>query len=385
MPTTKGKNLLYRLALPLLAPKCGKNPLHLISGHPLHYRDSFLRIIQKHHVQGSSTILSCGNNQVLMLTHSSLPGHYAESDTWYRVASITKMATALTCMYLYSQGILDLDSPVAEILDGGKDCSDLSGITLRHLLSHTSGICDPSDLEQSLLSGKSYETVLKKARFDSPGKQFRYSNLGFGLIGSILESVTGLSVDRVFRKFCFSPLCLDATLNAMELQDTCIMPVTRILPFRHQDLRFTELGKKQLTAPDPAFHFGYTAGSMYITIQSLFRLISFFRDGDPGFLNDSIRQEMIKEHAVYGDLSPTLSYGLGMLLISDPALSEGRIIGHQGFAYGCADGAFYEEATGNIMITLNGGCSEARVGRLGVMNRDMLHYAFRKELPSWSL
>ena len=56
---------------------------------------------------------------------------------------------------------------------------------------------------------------------------------------------------------------------------------------------------------------------------------------------------------------------------------------HQGFADGCADGAFFEETTGNIMITLNGGCSEARQGRLGLMNRDMLHYAFRKELPSW--
>ena len=66
-------------------------------------------------MQGSSTILSSGKRKVLLLTHSSLPGHYAKSYTWYRVASITKMATALTCMRLCDQGILDPDAPVAEI------------------------------------------------------------------------------------------------------------------------------------------------------------------------------------------------------------------------------------------------------------------------------
>jgi len=383
VPTTTGKNFLYRLALPFLAPGCGKDPVHLVSGHPLNYRNDFLKLIRKHHVQGSSTILSSGNRQVLVLTHSALSGHHAEKHTWYRVASITKMATALTCMRLCDQGILNLDAPVSGFLEGGHHCPELAGITLRHLLSHTSGLVDPPDLEQSLLDRKPYDTVLKNARVSMPGKRFCYSNLGFGLIGCILESVTGLSVDRVFREYCFNPLSIDATLNGMELDDTCIMPVTRILPFRNQELRITELGKKNLSGPDPACHFGYTAGSMYITAQSLFRLMVFFRDGDPAFLNNSFRHEMMTDHSYYGALSPTLSYGLGILIIRDSVLSSGRIIGHQGFAYGCADGAFFDETTGNIMITLNGGCSEARQGRLGQMNRDMIHYAFRKELPSW--
>ena len=92
---------------------------------------------------------------------------------------------------------------------------------------------------------------------------------------------------------------------------------------------------------------------------------------------------MKKEHADYGKLSPTLSYGLGLLIIRDPSLSDSRILGHQGFAYGCVDGAFWEESTGRLLITLNGGCSEARTGRLGLSNRDFIRWAFRKELPSW--
>ena len=74
---------------------------------------------------------------------------------------------------------------------------------------------------------------------------------------------------------------------------------------------------------------------------------------------------------------------LGVLRILDPAISGSLVYGHQGFAYGCADGAFWEADTGRIMITLNGGCSEARSGRLGLANRDFLRWAFRKELPSW--
>ena len=88
-------------------------------------------------------------------------------------------------------------------------------------------------------------------------------------------------------------------------------------------------------------------------------------------------------HVSYGKLSPTLSYGLGLLRVHDPSLAGHDLIGHQGFAYGCVDGAFWEEGTERLLLFLNGGCSEARTGRLGVANRDMARWAFRKELESW--
>ena len=85
----------------------------------------------------------------------------------------------------------------------------------------------------------------------------------------------------------------------------------------------------------------------------------------------------------YGPASPTLSYGHGLLIVDDRRISPKKILGHQGFAYGCGDGAFWEDETGRLIIFLNGGCSEARSGRLGSANRDFLTWAFRKELPSW--
>ena len=162
------------------------------------------------------------------------------------------------------------------------------------------------------------------------------------------------------------------------------MPVTRILPYhKDHDLLLTPLGMTPLSFPDPLRHYGHTAGSMYTDIVSLYKLLNELIHHESRFLSDHSLSEMTRPHAFYGKASPTLSYGLGLLIINDPYLSESRILGHQGFAYGCADGAFWEESTGRMMITLNGGCSEARKGRLGSFNRDLARWAFRKELVSW--
>ena len=98
----------------------------------------------------------------------------------------------------------------------------------------------------------------------------------------------------------------------------------------------------------------------------------------------NLGKEMIEKHAEYGKLSPTLSYGLGILRIHDNTLSESLILGHQGFAYGCADGAFWEQTSGRMVLFLNGGASEARIGRLGLCNYELLKWALRKEMPQWS-
>ncbi len=122
---------------------------------------------------------------------------------------------------------------------------------------------------------------------------------------------------------------------------------------------------------------------MYTDIDSLAALLRcLMNDGSP-LISGDLGREARRVHAVYGALSPTLSYGLGLLIIQDPALSSSRILGHQGFAYGCADAAFWEEDTGRMIIFLNGGCSEARSGRLGLCNRDVLKLFLQKEFPRW--
>ena len=381
MPTTKLKNAVYRTLLPFCAPGCGSQPVTCINGHPVMRLHSFERLIRIHHVLGSVTLLESKGQTCLICTSSAAPLHIAQPDTYFRVASLTKTATAVLVMHLADCGMLALDIPLSVYLPSA-DC--LKGVTIRHLLSHTSGIIDPPDLESMLVKGIPFPDLFPRYLRFPPGDTFHYSNLGFGLIGCVLEAVFDLPVGVIFRDFLFHPLQMNATLEGCLLSECRIMPVTRILPYRRgEDLILTVLGSAPLLHPDPLRHYGHTAGSMYSDAVSLKQLLHIIMHNESGYLSDNARNDMKRRHSSYGRLSPTLSYGLGMLRINDRTLSEGTVYGHQGFAYGCADGAFFEEKTDRILITLNGGCSEARSGRFGLANLDLCRWVFRKELPEW--
>ena len=370
--------------LPFFAPSCGTHPVTSLSGHQVSSLPVYEKILRRHHVLGSCLLLTSGGQQALICTDSVSPRHVALPGTYFRVASITKSATAVLTMKLCDDGILDPDRPVGEYFGSSDARILLEGITLRHLLSHTSGLTDPPALESFLESSTPFTHILSDARVSAPGSCFRYSNLGFGLIGSVMEAVFDQPVGRIFEEHLFRPLGMNATLEGCLLPPGQIMPVTRILPYhRDHDLILTRLGSVPLLHADPLCHYGHTAGSMYTDVFSLQKLLDVLILNHEGFLSAETLEDMKSVHASYGSISPDLSYGYGLLRIADLSISGSIIIGHQGFAYGCADGAFWESSTGRSMIMLNGGSSEARKGRLGLLNRDLLRWAFRKELLSW--
>lgn len=165
------------------------------------------------------------------------------------------------------------------------------------------------------------------------------------------------------------------------------MPIRRVVQKgKSKDVRITSLGKKPLTAPDPMRHFGHTAGAMYTTCESLSKLLAFLQQegavGNRQLMRPETLRMMMSPQASYGQLSPGMVYGLGLIRFTLPELPDTPILGHQGFAYGCVDGAFFTQT--QQVIFLNGGASELRTGRLGVVNRDVLRYALLKEMPAWT-
>ena len=424
MPATPMKNLIYRAALPMIASSVrGRLALHT-SGHALADEASLRRVLVKNHVHGACVLLTDGNNTARCDASVTSGEHQktAAADTFYRVASITKTAAALVALRIADSGpfcgaevfpgdiarssqsklfnhssvsfsntgLFSLNESITNLLPHGEGSHLLAGVTLRHLLSHTSGLRDTPALDAALARGDSFHSVLTSPGcvVGKPGESFAYSNFGFGLIGCIIEHVTGKPVSQVFDEVLFKPLGMRATLDGSTLDESKIMPITRILSRRKQkDVTITRLGRIPLDKPDPLRHFGHTAGAMYTDAPSLSRMLSLIAqagkwEGRQLISPASIRM-MTREHASYGALSPTMRYGLGLILIDDPSLSEHTIIGHQGFAYGCVDGAFMECETGRQVISLNGGASEARIGRIGCVNLDMLRYALRKEMCRW--
>ena len=383
MPRTRFENSLYRLSLAFTAPRLERDPALTVNGMDhLCTQDRYVRLLRKHHVMGSALLLKDESRRVLVFCSSRNPCHTVSPDSMFRVASITKMATALAALSAVEEGKLSLTEPVPSFFPSLRPVPPvLKDVTLRHLLSHTSGLRDPDRLVEALEAGVPFPDLLPEAQGCPPGEQFRYSNLGYGLIGCMLESVYGMNVSRVLQQKVFEPLQMRATLNASALRDEDIVPICRVRKYQPgSDLRRTKLGSIPLTEPDPLLHYGYTAGSMYVDIQSLEKLLSCLKSDGKPILKTSVGSMMKQEHAAYGKSDSCLYYGLGILIIREPSLSDSELLGHQGFAYGCADGAFWEKSTGRTVIFLNGGASEARRGRLGVCNYDILKWALREEM-----
>lgn len=386
MPSTPLKNLIYRVCLPFGAPNPHKQMKHVQSGQQLTHLPYYEHLLVKHRVLGASLLLTDGDKQSQVYTSVYEPRHIASENTLFRVASITKMATALVTLMCVDDGLFSLDTPIRTLLPETPHSSVLDGMTVRHLLCHTSGLRDLPAMDKALRDGVSFDDVLAAdgVRAGTPGAQMEYSNFGFGLLGSLLEHVTGMCISELFRQRLFEPLNMRATLDASTLDESIIMPISRVLPYKKgNDVTITRLGRIPLNNPDPLLHFGHTAGAMYTDAPSLANLLDLI--GNQGVFKGKrlISEVIMAEMTRVQSTTPTRTYGLGLVLLNRPNISEHRLLGHQGFAYGCVDGAFIEEGTGRKVVFLNGGANEAREGKLGLVNRDVLTWAFRKEFPTW--
>ncbi|WP_246486379.1 serine hydrolase domain-containing protein [Kribbella qitaiheensis] len=126
----------------------------------------------------------------------------------FPIGSITKAFTATTAMVLVADGELGLDTSVAEYDLGWASLPmPLSGqLTLRHLLSHTSGLPDAGTPTGSSPRGYLLDCCRDMADIHRPGGQFSYSSAGYVLVGSLVERVTGMSWREAVDAIVLQPL-----------------------------------------------------------------------------------------------------------------------------------------------------------------------------------
>lgn len=138
-------------------------------------------------------------------------GRPAGADTLYRAGSITKLITAAAVMKLAERGSIDIDQPVARYLPGFRVKSRIpvaTPITPRLLLSHRSGL--PSDINKGLWTPTRFTSVLETLEDEylahPPGQVLSYSNVGFSVLGGLIESTTQQSFERYLHDEIFAPL-----------------------------------------------------------------------------------------------------------------------------------------------------------------------------------
>jgi len=135
------------------------------------------------------------------------------SETIYDLASVTKVAsTTAVAMHLYDQRKLRLDIPIKSYLpgfSGGRKDS----VKVRHLLTHSSGLPGWDSLwEKAQNAPGAIEYIYNLPLKFAPGDSMVYSDLGIILMGKILETITGQSLDQMAREMIYDPLGMSSTL-----------------------------------------------------------------------------------------------------------------------------------------------------------------------------
>ncbi len=146
-------------------------------------------------------------------------------DTRFRIASITKTFTATGILQLRDAGKLCLDDPVAKYLDWfDLRYKDAPGITIRNLLTHTSGLPRDSknamwtDCEAPVWDDFVADTKTRQPT-RPPYEKFAYSNLGYSLLGGIIATVSGTSWADYLQKMVLDPLGMSETFPIPRADD----------------------------------------------------------------------------------------------------------------------------------------------------------------------
>lgn len=131
----------------------------------------------------------------------------------YDIASLTKVTgTTTAIMLLTDKGRLHPDDRVGKYIPAF-NTADKKEITIRHLLTHTSGLYEWYPLYYRAGSkAATYELIASLPLKYPVGKERHYSDLGFIILGQIIETVSGLSLEEFERQFIFQPLGMKQTL-----------------------------------------------------------------------------------------------------------------------------------------------------------------------------
>jgi D-alanyl-D-alanine carboxypeptidase len=235
-------------------------------------------------------------------------GRTATIDTRFRIASISKIFTAVAIMQLVEDGSIELDEPFVRQLGVKRSFNDsrIASVTVRQLLSHTSGFT----AERGIFFAHGVDTWQQAAndaldqvlQFD-PGTAFQYSNTNFCLLGLLLEVVTGQPFETAIRERVLEPIGISAHL-APTFDNT---PGDALHP--------SVPGRNYMETLGPA-------GGWVTTPLDIAQLAAALRTGStaPPLLNRATVDLMREPVRVPVSIPPPIngwSYGLGLILFGD--------------------------------------------------------------------
>jgi D-alanyl-D-alanine carboxypeptidase len=268
--------------------------------------------------------------------------------TTYHGFSVTKTLTALAILQLAERGALRLDDPAADHLPEFPYPPDIS---LRHLLTHSAGIPNPVPLSWVHLA-EEHATFDRDAFFRDvftrhgsvkgpPNARFAYSNLGYVLLGQVIERVTG----TVYEQYVMENVLLPAGIAPADL-DFAIRPAQSAKGYHRRyspsalllglfvdRSRFLGPAEQGWRPFRPYYVNGIAYGGMSGTADGFARYLQALLDPASGLLSDESRRLLFTEN-VLSDGTPS-----GMAL----SWFRGELDGHVYLAHAGGGGGYYAE------------------------------------------
>ena len=198
-------------------------------------------------------------------------------DTVFNIASISKQFTAFSILLLDARDQLSIDDPLVKHIP--ELSASAQGVTLRHLIHHTGGLRDYTDL--LLLNGRTiadgatqYETVQLLARQQAanaaPGVEYAYSNTGYVLLATVVQRVSGLSMKQFVERNVFAPLGM-ANTTIVDRYPAQIPALARGYTPDGDGFRIDESAWEQVGD-----------GQVHTSVKELFRWAENFHSGQVG-------------------------------------------------------------------------------------------------------
>lgn len=350
------------------------------------YVDTWWAFRRRHHrVPGVQGAIGLRGELLLETAHGLADveaGTPLRTDHVFRVASHSKTFTATVVWQLHEQGVLRVDDEVARWLPDVAEASPAVGaLTLRGLLGHTAGLTrdgadgDQWQLRRPFHDEASLREVLRDAVVTGPDVRFKYSNIGYALLGLVVAAATGRPWADVVRAQVVEPLGLSSTAPDLAsgdpLADRVATGYTSLAYAEHR-VPVAQVGTGAMAA---ATGFCSTAGD-------LVRYVSAHAEGDDRLLGETSRRRM--QHDWWDvDGADGEAYGLGLGLST---VGGRRLVGHGGGWPGHITRTLLDPVSGLavsvLTSTIDGPAVELAVGAVKLLDLAAAAPADRGDVPA---
>jgi CubicO group peptidase (beta-lactamase class C family) len=272
-----------------------------------------------------------------------------DNATIFELASISKQFTAVAILKLIEEKKLSLSDDVTKFLPS----FPYKNITIKHLLTHTSGLPEYMDFpekdfnQKEPLSNTQLESYIERVKpkiLCKPGMRFKYINTNYALLALIVEKITDISFENFVRKEILAPVGLTLTCFSTELNAKTNFAIGHLADRSERPFHFQNgiLGDK----------------SVYSTVDELYRWIQAYLIEYKVLPQNVVEQAIQPQNKlIFGE--PAELYGYG-LRIEDGA--HGYLIFHGGLWRGFQNNMVYRPKDQYIFIVLSNFRNKAMIG-----------------------